>query len=221
MKKIIIIISMSFLLSLITGTPYHSLMAQDQSDSQEMKTIFGNKQHTSGGYGALSFGYTKIDGKDAFLAGIKGGWLVDHIFTLGFVGYGFINDVSYPQAGSQFQTQLGGGYGGLLLEPIFFPNFPVHFTIPVIIGAGGITYFEDYEYSQGKPPPSESYDGIIDSDAFFVFEPGLELELNVTEIFRLAIGGSYRYTSNVVLVDHEGDILRNFNGYLTLKFGKF
>jgi hypothetical protein len=186
-----------------------------------MKTIFGNKERTSGGYGALSFGYTQIDGKDAFLAGIKGGWLVDHSFTLGFVGYGFINDVSSPPPGGQFQTHLGGGYGGLLLEPIFFPKFPVHFTIPLIIGAGGISYFEDYEYSQGNPIPPESYDGTIDSDAFFVFEPGLELELNVTEIFRLAVGGSYRYTSNVVLIDHEGNILRNFNGYLTLKFGKF
>jgi hypothetical protein len=91
----------------------------------------------------------------------------------------------------------------------------------VIIGAGGVSYFEDYEWEQDNPPPPEYYDTNIDADAFFVLEPGLELELNITQIFRLAIGGSYRYTSNVSLIDHEADVLRGFNGYFTLKFGKF
>jgi len=214
MKKIIILLTLFAFLF----TPY---AIQAQEDDQEMKTIFGDKQHASGGYGAISFGYTQIDGKDAFMGGVKGGWLINHGVTLGLAGYGFINDVSNTAPGDAIKTHLAGGYGGLLIEPILFPKYPVHVTFPIIIGAGGISYFEDYWKSSDGSQPPDYYYGYIDADAFFVFEPGMELELNIVHFFRIAIGGSYRYTSNITLLDHDNDILRNFNAYFTLKFGKF
>ena len=36
---------------------------------------------------------------------------------------------------------------------------------------------------------------IEDSEAFLIAEPGAEMELNLTRIFRLAIGASYRFTT--------------------------
>ncbi|MEA3477872.1 MAG: hypothetical protein U9R60_06810 [Bacteroidota bacterium] len=49
----------------------------------------------------------------------------------------------------------------------------------------------------------------------------MEIELNIVKFFRIAVGGSYRYTSNIMMIDHDSDVLRNFNAYFTLKFGKF
>ncbi len=56
---------------------------------------------------------------------------------MGFGGTGFINDISYNNAENQY-TNLTGGYGGLLLEPIILPWFPVHVSLPILFGAGGI-----------------------------------------------------------------------------------
>ncbi len=45
------------------------------------------------------------------------------------------------------------------------------------------------------------------SDAFIIIQPGIEAELNVTRFFRFALGGYYRYTSNI-------DIDSNFEYYV-------
>lgn len=214
MKKILFLLTLSAFLF-----PLNQVNAQE--NDQEMKTIFGDKQHASGGYGAIIFGYTQISGQDAFLGGIKGGWLINHGVTLGLAGFGFINDVSQSNSVDNYRTNLAGGYGGLLVEPILFPKYPVHVTFPIIIGAGGISYYEDYWNSSDGSHPPGYYDGYLDSDAFFVFEPGLEIELNIVSFFRIAVGGSYRYTSDINLIGHDPDLLRNFNAYFTLKFGKF
>ena len=66
------------------------------------------------------------------------------------------------------------------------------------------------------------------------FEPGVDLEFNITKFFSIALGGSYRYTSDIYL-QHKylndldetvyknvsKDALRGFNVDLSLKFGWF
>jgi len=61
-------------------------------EEPKMQTLFGNKSGKvdHGGYGAFTVGYTQIDGKDAILSGGRGGWLIDHHFTNGLAGYGFL-----------------------------------------------------------------------------------------------------------------------------------
>ncbi len=190
-------------------------------ENKEISTLFGNRDgHIDhGGWGGLTFGYTQVNGKDTYLMGARGGWLIDHHFTIGLAGSGFINDQDYYiESYGDSPLSLAGGYGGLFLEAIIAPNYPVHVTIPVIIGAGGITYsdqrwWDDNYYGQ----PAYS----IDSDAFFVLEPGLEIEVNIIKFMRFSVGGSYRYTSQISLIETDGDILRGFNGYFGLKFGSF
>jgi len=38
-----------------------------------------------------------------------------------------------------------------------------------------------------------------DSDAFLVFEPGVDVEFNIVKFFRIAIGASYRLTNGINL----------------------
>ena len=188
------------------------------AQDEEMSTLFGDKngnvQH--GGWGGLTFGYTKIGGKDTYLMGGRGGWLIDHRFTIGLAGSGFVSDNQYTDIVPDEVVNLVGGYGGLFLEAIIMPNSPVHVTIPVIIGAGGVAYTQDWR--QGNYDYEVS---TYDSDAYFVLEPGLEVEFNVIKFMRISLGGSYRYTSNIDLINSSSTMLRGFNGYFGLKFGSF
>lgn len=193
------------------------------TNSQEYRTLFGGDETSHGGYGGIMVNYSKIDGKDAVLVGARGGWIINHGITIGLGGYGFVNDMNYDKTidGVYDNYSLAGGYGGLLIEPIIGAKHPVHLAIPIIIGAGGVSYINNYYYGSGYYPPSEPYYYSVDSDAFFVIEPGLEVELNLVKFFRIAVGGYYRYTSDVHLADTDPGMLRGFSGSLSLKFGKF
>ena len=197
-----------------------STISNAQNGDKEMSTLFGNKDgHIyHGGWGGLTFGYTQIQGKDTYLMGARGGWLVDHHLTIGLAGQGFISDKEYLNILPNNSVHLAGGYGGLFLEAIIAPNYPVHVTIPVIIGAGGVAYFENRPWDEHYNYP---HDYSIDHDVFFVFEPGLEVEVNLMRFMRFAVGGSYRYTSQVSMINSNPSMLRGFNGYFELKFGKF
>jgi hypothetical protein len=195
------------------------LPASAQRD-EEVSTLFGDRDgHVDhGGWGGLSFGFTKIKGLDTYLMGARGGWLIDHHLTIGLAGYGYITDRTFYISDDIPEASLAGGYGGLFLEANIAPFYPVHVTIPVIIGAGGITFtdqkwWEGHEYND----PASS----IDSDAYFVLEPGLEVELNLIKFMRIGIGGSYRYTSQVSMMNSSGSMLHGWNGYFNLKFGWF
>lgn len=211
MKKIIGLIIVMGLFTITYG---------QERTKPEIRTLFGNDGETShGGYGALTFSYAQIDGKDAFMAGFKGGWLIDHHFTFGLAGTGFVNNLQYQNIVYNSTVSLAGGYGGFLFEPVFVPFSPVHVAFPIILGAGGIAYVEydpnwnEYDY-YNEPK-------VWDANTFFIFEPGVELELNVARFMRIAIGTSYRLTSRLNLMQTDSYALNGFSGNLSLKFGKF
>lgn len=210
------------------------LAGNAQDDKQEYKTLFqkSNGKASHGGYGALLFGYTQMNSKDVYMFGVKGGWVIDHNVTIGVIGYGFTDEFNY-ESNKVYKKNISGGYGGLLIEPIIAPHYPVHVSFPIMIGAGGVSYYEHYDYDD-CPTWHEDDCGFdwddddccdnyrqIDSDAFFVVEPGVEVELNIVKFMRLGIGGSYRWTSNVALQDHKKDFLHGLSGNISLKFGKF
>ena len=208
MKKIITLLLIALIVPLLHA----------QEENGEFKTLFGDRQISHGGYGALDIRYSTIDGKDAFLMGGRGAWVIGHGFALGFGGMGFLNDYHYnPDIAGGRNVNLAGGYGGLLLEPILFPKFPVHVSIPVLIGAGGIAYTTSYNPYDWD----ESHYFVEEATGYFVLEPGIELEFNIVRFFRLAIGGYYRYTSDIRLYDTPENVLHGFSGGVTLKFGKF
>ena len=205
-----------------------STVALAQDDSDEIKTLFSsNGNRSNGGYGGLMINYGTINDEPAIFMGAKGGWVIDHSFTLGLAGYGFLADPTADIKLDNEKYQLTGGYGGLLLEPVVWSKQPIHFAFPIIIGAGGVGYVNHWDNWNDKD--SEDYiNNYEDSDAFFVLEPGVEIEINILKYFRIAINGSYRYTSNIDLRYKEDDvpifgddILRGWSCGLTFKFGKF
>jgi len=194
---------------------------EKNKDPQEFKTIFGSNKIIHGAYGGISLNYAKIDGKDSFLAGLRGIWLINHGIGIGIGGYGFANDMKFNRTidGYSNDYSLAGGYGGLIVEPIIGAKHAVHVSFPVLIGGGGVAFIREY-WTTYPQPHDVSNRYTEDSDAFFVFEPGVELEMNMVKFFRLAVGVKYRLTSSATLVG-ESYNLNGFSAGLTLKFGKF
>lgn len=203
---------------IITAITTASSLAQENQN--EYTSIFNKKkdQRTEhGGYGAISFGYTNIDGKNALQTSVRGAWVIDHNIALGFAGYGFVNNLEKSTDVNDYY--LGGGYGGFFFEPIILPNSPIHISFPILIGGGGISTIPT-NYLDNDFDPFYNY------DVFFVFEPGVELELNMVKFFRIGLGASYRFTNGVLLtyptdIQVPKNVLDGYNFYINLKFGKF
>lgn len=189
--------------------------------NNEFKTLFGDGRASHGGYGALSIEYSQINSLDAILIGAEGAWVVGHWFALGLAGKGFLNDYTFNPA-INADVNLVGGYGGLLIEPIVLPKFPVHISVPLLIGAGGISYTSTFN---PRPYDYEDFELFVeDAAGYFVVEPGIEIEFNVVRFFRLAVGGYYRFTSGVQLhpdLEIPEDVLNGWSVGIKLKFGKF
>lgn len=221
------------------------IFLQAQESGEDMKMLFkkkdksGNEKMANGGYGSFSVGYTRIDSKDAMVMGGRVAWIANHRFALGLAGKGFFNNISsknyYDSSYEPNQDpnySLAGGYGGIFFEPIVVWSKPVHVSFPILIGAGGVaaTPANWSSYGYGSYDPNNYYYNV---DAYFVFEPGVDLEFNITKFFRIALGGSYRYTSDVYLthkyyldgveqsVQIPNNALRNFNVDVSFKFGWF
>lgn len=212
MKKTIIISSVLILLGLASFSQDN----ESTKNSQEFKTLLGNDHH-NGFYGAFTIGYSEIEDRQAVIFGGRFEWIAGRSIGIGFGGSGFINE-------NHFDTRLNtnvfltGGYGGLYIEPILMPNYPVHLAFPILIGAGGISYVtENMDWDHNM---------IEDSEAFLIAEPGAELELNLTRNFRLAIGTSYRFTTpfEVGMTGSptvSANALKGFSFMMTFKFGRF
>jgi hypothetical protein len=188
----------------------------EKDKSNEYMTLFGHNK-PGGAYGAFNIGYSEIADEHAVMFGGRFEWVAAQAIGFGFGGKGFINEYHYEPSIDK-DVFLTGGFGGLYIEPILLPRYPVHLAFPVLLGGGGISYVtKDMEFDNNF---------IEDSEAFLLVEPTAELELNVTRHFRLAFGASYIFTTPFD-VGTDGtafagsESLEGWNYTVTFKFGKF
>jgi hypothetical protein len=212
MKKQIILSTLLILLCLAT----FSQESDSTKKTREFQTLLGHNR-PGGFYGSFTIGYSEIDNYQAVLIGGKIMWIAGHSIGFGFGGTGFINEYHYEPVLNR-DVFLTGGYGGLYIEPILMPNFPVHLSFPCLFGAGGISYI--------SKESSDYHNMIEDSEAFLIAEPAAELELNLTRHFRFAIGASYRFTTAFEVGGNStqtvnSESLKGFSYMLTFKFGRF
>ncbi len=212
MKRTALIIA-TLCLSVFTFSQIVEDEPEIRKNDDEIKTLLG-RSNAIGGYGGLSVLYSQIDSKDAIIFGGRGAVIMSHAFAMGIGGAGFINDFHYDYLTDK-NISLAGGYGGMFFEPIILPKFPVHISIPVIVGVGGVAYT-----SMETNARYEEY-FVDDSETFLVIEPGVEMEMNIARYFRFSLGGYYRYTSGIDLMNTESDVLNGFSFGVNFKFGKF
>lgn len=187
-----------------------SILGTSALAAQNDETLISGKIE-SGGFGALVWKLTEINGETAIMGGGRGGWIINHTFVVGGGGYGLVNNMKPQGISSEKDLLLEMGYGGLEFE--YIPNSQnlIHYSIYTLIGGGSV------EYRKRAHPFDEAYV----SDGFFVAEPGVSFELNVTKFFRVGLGTSYRYINGVNLEGTSNSELQGLSANLTLKFGKF
>ncbi|MBE0642740.1 MAG: hypothetical protein IH600_01540 [Bacteroidetes bacterium] len=199
------------------------------ASAQEQETLFASPiEH--GGFGAAVAKMTPIRGEMALMVGGYGGWLINHQFMLGGGGYGLVTNVrASSEAEAAYSPYdeplyLEFGYGGVMLEYIIAPSKLVHINVNALIGGGGITYRDDwlnnwYDDMRGSDTDPHHYGR---TEALFVVEPTVNVELNVTEWFRISAGASYRVVTGIdELRGIENKDLSGPSGQLALKFGAF
>ncbi len=193
-------------------------------EKNEFKTIFGG--HESGGYGALSVGYSQIDSANTLVFHARGGVILRHTVSFGLGGSGFISEYRQDPYLNK-KASLIGGYGGVYLELILIGKSPVHLSVPLFTGLGGASYTS----WENEGTDFERLNYIEDIASFLVFEPSVELEFNITKFFRLAAYFSMRYTSDLDISASNTsgisvplvspDALNNYSAGIIFKFGKF
>jgi hypothetical protein len=176
----------------------------------------------SGGFGGPAVKFTQIKNEFGVLVGGYAGWLINHTVMLGGGGYGLVNKIrAGDEAQEVYQSFIGRpvniemGYGGVVLEYINNSNSLVHFAFNTLIGAGGVTYNDrenDWEWNDNNNRPT---------DAFFIVEPELKAELNITTFFRINVGGSYRFVSGINIIGLKNSDIAGPSANITFKFGKF
>lgn len=181
-------------------------------------TIFKRGVITSGGYGAATNKFTTIRGKFANMAGIYGGWFINHRLMIGAGASAVTNNLRVP---AQFSIDpledMSYQYGqfGLVTEYVMASDKPVHLVFNLFAGAGFTLQYQRYggSYHYG--------DGMHDENWFFVAEPGVQLEFNLFKWMRLSPGVSYRAafgSDGRGLADKD---ISDLSYNATLKFGRF
>ena len=186
------------------------MLFSESSQAQQAETLF-NDDIIHGGFGGPVVKIGGVAGSTGVWVGGRGGWIINldrnHAISLGGAGYGLVTDHRTPIDNDLFALN---GYGGFEIEYINQSPRLVHFTASALLGAGGLMLrdqnFEDVQ---------------DDVDSYFVFEPALHAELNVTHFFRVSAGASYRMTSGISRFGFSDSDFSGLNGVITLKFGKF
>ncbi|HEY4611797.1 MAG TPA: hypothetical protein VII11_02320 [Bacteroidota bacterium] len=184
------------------------------------ETLIGSGEVEHGGYGAVVVKFTSVNDDFGVLVGGRGGWIINHTFSIGGAGYGLANNIRAHSVGPFGQEFVDFGYGGLDLEYISNSDDLVHFSIHALIGAGGVGF------RRGFGDNDNGWDNYYDHDshrydAFFIFEPGINIDLNIIKWFRASLGAGYRYISGVNSGASTNADLSGPSGILTFRFGKF
>ena len=207
-------LKMKLILSLTVFTLFILLPFYSPIEAQRAETLIdGSVRH--GGFGGPMISVGDVAGSPGLWVGGRGGWIINiddaNAISLGGGGYGLVTNHKVPiTVNDQDDLYALNGYGGFVFEYTNRSYRLTHFTVSTLIGGGGLMLRE------------RNYEEVSDDvDSYFVFEPGFNLELNVTTFFRVAAGIQYRFTSGISEYGFSDSDFSGPNGVLTFKFGGF
>lgn len=171
-----------------------------------------------GGFGAPTIKYTTFDDKSAILLGGYAGVMLNSKIMLGAGAYALANNIEAPGALADAPAQYWNmWYTGFVPEYTFKSNKLFHAAVGFLIGGGGVYKSERYH----------GFDDFDDNDkewdysGFFVGEPHINFEMNITNYLRVAIGGSYRFVQGSKTEGITDSKLSGPAAHFTLKAGRF
>ncbi|MBK8806374.1 MAG: hypothetical protein IPO21_06915 [Bacteroidales bacterium] len=219
MENILKSLLLAFVFIIACSITVSAQNAEDSSnlkkkDSREIKTLFGNKG--SKGFMIsldLNIDLEPFEKQESIEIGGKMGGIVGHNFAMGTQALVLIGkQMNYTDPYNLGKTviDLNGASVGMFMQPIILSKFPVHFSIPLFIGAGAALVTDDYGNSD------------FDGDIFLVLRPGFEIEFNVVKFMRLSVGVHYKYLygmNSIKGLDNKS--LNGLTGGVSLILGKF
>ena len=186
----------------------------------KVKSLLG-KGNDLNGFGAMDLKIGDFMNERSLLVGAYGGFIINRRYLFGLAGYGLVTNVEFegeiPNQGTQKPLNLHGGYGGVLVGFTVAPRELIHLSVPILFGAGAFEV-SDNDFFVNNPADSEF---TVESSVFFVVEPGLELEFNITKYFRIGAGATYRYITGTELLNVEDEEVSGFTGMISFRFGRF
>ena len=153
-------------------------------------------------YASLETKFSQVDDGLGVFIGAKAGVLVNHHYAFCLAGYFMIpqtTDLKYPYFHPWwgynyyiYNYRLTAGYGGLLFEYILNPDNLINVSASSLVGFGAsrISHYYDYYYNHNF------YRYYFPTRTFFVVEPSVTANINLTSNFKATLGVSYRQTSN-------------------------
>ena len=121
--------------------------------------------HKTGSYGGPAVKFASVGGSFGVFAGGFGGVVYNKKWVVGGGGFGLTNRTE----------EYGIGYGGGIIEYILNSDKLTHLSCGFLIGGGGV---------EKKGPPWTG------SQSVFVFEPGINLNMNINTGLRIGNGAS-------------------------------
>jgi hypothetical protein len=180
--------------------------ASYSQDKDEFKTIFGDSKVCVSGMGGFEMHFSSLGGYYAYGAGGGGGAIINRSILLGGYGTGYSIDRTFTLNNTTINN-LGIGHGGFWFGYIHKGNKPVHPAAFLQIGWGEL---------ESVQPTAQI------SDNFMVLNPSLEVEINVTRYFRIAVGGHYQMVSGINnYPELSNSDFSGPGGKLALRFGWF
>ena len=208
----------AFVLVVFIAVP---VIAQDEDLVPRDETLFP-KEFKSGYFGGPVLKAGKMGEEFALLIGARGGWIINDKAVLGAGVHYLVNSIevqtTVPDTIAPVDTTFDMEilYGGPEFEYISGSHNLVHYTVSVLVGAGVVRY-KDFECAVCE----DDQDTDVDADVFFIAEPSVNVVVNVTSMFRIGLGVSYRYIHDVELKGVNDKDLRGLSGVLTARVGRF
>lgn len=184
------------------------------SAQQEQTLIEGDLNIA--GFGGPEVRYTRIADQDGLMLGARGGIIVNRSLVLSGAAYGMVTEIDGPLGPSGplqllVPTDIRFGYGGFQLEYIVKPDSVVHVSLSALVGGGATQYVLDGSVFRDD-------EKIGEADGFFVFEPGANVEVNVTRGLHITGGASYRVVNGVERPNLSNSDLSGFSVTGGVKF---
>jgi len=162
---------------------------------ERIQTIV-NPKASKGFYVAMDVGVQAVADQPFVKSGASGAFLFNDKLGFGVAGFGYTNDVELNPAVGRY-TFAEGGYGGLLVEPIFFSNARVHLTFPTIIGAGSSVVYEIDEARYWSPGERFAEADYFHHHNYLMIEPSVNVEMNLTKFLRMGFKASYMLSTDL------------------------
>lgn len=204
--------------------------AKDKQPIEEpFNTLLGNANLIYGGFLAPVVKISKFDDEIEALAGFRAALIINHSYSIGFAGYGLAGSLNKYVDGEM--RKIGIGYGGLNLSYFAFTKSLLNFSIGTLIGAGGIGYTHKKEDATTSTAVRRSNSNDCDCDnsdnyeahgsAYFIVEPELNINMNITQFFKVGLGVSYRLVAGVNHKDLSNSDINGLSAQIIMSFGWF